>query len=332
MKPPSKLYRYRPLSDALLERELGALQDSFLFSPSFSDMNDPMEAFYETGSSADPMLDALLARSGKNTGEMYEMLSETLEKFGLVSFASSYQALPLWAYYGSNFGGMCLEFDAEELTVSDFKGESFRRVTYARTPLPPLTIADLTPNKAEEEAIRRLTRKRIEWAHEGEWRYVTGCVGRKHYLDDALQRVFLGPRVNAVHAERICEVLDRRPVEVLQGVVDGFELTFRTIKPARPFEGCDRVGAGKFDPAEDLRLDDLQEFLSVPVSALFEECHRTALRPNMEGFAGIDLSRDLKSALYIWTTYKLRNGNIVWHQRFFDRRFRPVHGPVRSTQ
>lgn len=49
MKTPTKLYRYRPLDDALLDCELGALRDSYLFAPPFAAMNDPMEAFYEAG-------------------------------------------------------------------------------------------------------------------------------------------------------------------------------------------------------------------------------------------------------------------------------------------
>lgn len=53
MKPPAQLYRYRPFDDGLLERELNALRDSYLFSPPFSAMNDPMEAFYDTGCPGD---------------------------------------------------------------------------------------------------------------------------------------------------------------------------------------------------------------------------------------------------------------------------------------
>ena len=245
MKPPLKLYRYRPLEDALLKRELCALRDSYLFSPPFKAMNDPMEAFYETGGPGDRIIDAMLAPSGKRARDLYAIVKAEIDRFGLVSFASTHDDLPIWAHYGSNFAGMCLEFDTVDLAIGDFQNESLRQVTYASSALPPLTVADIAPSERLEKAvIARITRKRSEWSQEKEWRVITGKVGPKHYLDDGLRRVFLGPRVKSQHVTQVCEVLDRRPVEVLQGQIKGFELTFRSIKAARPLKECERVGAG----------------------------------------------------------------------------------------
>ncbi|MER8396405.1 hypothetical protein NKH10_32245 [Mesorhizobium sp. M1340] len=82
-----------------------------------------------------------------------------------------------------------------------------------RNALPSLTLADIGAQHLEEAVIARITRKRGEWAHEKEWRFVTGQAGPKHFLDDALRRVCLGPRVKPEHAARVCQVMDRRPVE-----------------------------------------------------------------------------------------------------------------------
>lgn len=327
MKTPPKLYRYRPLDDELLDRELGALRDSYLYAPSFAAMNDPMEAFYETGGPGDRIINAMLAPAGKRIDGMYEMLSEMIERFALVSFAGSHEDLPMWAYCGSNFAGMCLEFDAAELAIGDLQNEKLRPVTYARGALPPLTLTDMAAERLQESVIARITRKRSEWAHEKEWRFITGEVGPKHYLDDALRRVYLGPRVKPEHAAGVCEVLDQRPVEVLQGEIRGFDIAFRSIKPARSLDECERVGAGKFDPAEHLFAEqELREFLTVPFETLLEECRRIALRPNMEELAGVDLAGSDQGAIYFWTIYKLRSGRDVYHKRYFDRRFRLIPG------
>lgn len=325
MKLPSHVYRFRPLDDHLLDRELGALRDSYLYAPPFSAMNDPMEAFYETGGPGDRIIDAMLAPTGKATADMYTMLSEMIDHFALVSFAGTYEDLPMWAYYASNFAGMCLEFDVTELAIGDFQNEQLRPVTYDRSALPPLTLIDLAPDNLEDAVISRVTRKRIEWAHEKEWRFLTGQVGPKYYLDDALCRVFLGPRVQEKHARRVIEVLDRRPVEVLQGEIRGFELSFRSIKPSRPLGECERVGAGKLELAEQLHAEeDLRQFLTVPFEELVEEYRRTALRPNTEAIADADLAGDGKEAIYLWTTYKLRSGRTVYDRRYFDRQLNRV--------
>lgn len=323
MKTPPKLYRYRPLEDALLDREVGALRDSYLYAPPFAAMNDPMEAFYETGGPGDRIINAMLAPTGKRIDGMYEMLSEMIDRFALVSFAGTHEDLPMWAYYCSNFAGMCLEFDAAELAIGDFQNEQLRPVTYARSALPPLAVAEMAPERLEEAVIARISRKRSEWAHEKEWRFITGEVGPKHYLDDALRRVFLGPRVKAEHAARVCEVLDRRPVEVLQGEIRGFELEFRSIKPSRPLQECERIGDGRFEPKDIIyKQDELEAFLDGSLEALLNECRRTARRPNLQEIADFDISGSDMGALFIWAIYRLRNGRDVYNKRYFDRRMR----------
>ncbi len=68
----------------------------------------------------------------------------------------------MWAYYGSNFSGMCLEFDTAELRIGDFQNEKLQPVTYARSALPPLTVTDMASERVEETVIARITRKRSE--------------------------------------------------------------------------------------------------------------------------------------------------------------------------
>ncbi len=325
MKPPARLYRFRPLENDLLERELTALGQSFLYSPPFAAMNDPMEAFYETGGPGDRIIQAMLGPAAGGITQIYQMLADMIDRFALVSFAGTFENLPMWAYYGSNFAGMCLEFDTGQLPIGDFQNEKLRPVTYARKALPSLSVADMDPERLEEAVIARITRKRTEWSHENEWRFVTGQVGPKHYLDDALRRVFLGPRASPEHVRQVCDVLDHRPVEVLQGEIRGFELVFRLIKPARALAECERVGAGKFDDAEDLyAAEELKSFLTVPYETLLEECRRTVARPNMEAFAGVDVAGSAQDAIYLWTTYRMRNGRDFYDKRYFDRRMRQI--------
>lgn len=325
MKLPSKLYRYRPLNDErLLERELTALRDSYLFAPPFSKMNDPMEAFYETGGPSDWIIDKMLAPAGRKMSHIYSMLSEKINGFGLVSFASTHSDLPMWAYYASNFSGMCLEFDVAELATGDFQNEPLQQVVYARHALPPLTFADI--RQIEKEMIARIARKRPEWSHEKEWRYLTGEVGPKYYLDDALRRVYLGPWIKPEYAEQVGALLARRPVEVLRGEIKGFELTFKSIRQQCPLKECEGIGARHFDPAEHLYAEkELREFLVVPFEMLVEECRPTALRPNMETFGGIDIAGGDKRMIYLCTMYRLRSGRTVYNKRYFDRRLRFLH-------
>ncbi|KZM49685.1 hypothetical protein OA90_13985 [Labrenzia sp. OB1] len=307
---------------------MDALRGAYLYAAPFAKMNDPMEAFYKTGASDDRFINSILASAGKSVEAMYEMLSDTIDSFALVSLAGTYLDLPMWAYYASNFAGMCLEFSTSELDIGDFQNEQLRKVTYAQNALPSLTVADMTRDRLQEAVIARFTRKRREWAHEKEWRFITGALGRKHYVDDALSRVFLGPCINPAHAKQICDLLDHRPIEVLQGEIHGFELAFNIIKPARPLEECERVGAGRFVPANIISDPaELESFLAVSLEALVDQCTEIARRPNVEKIEDVDVSNAHKELLYIWTTFKLRNGREVYHKRYLDRRLRTARSP-----
>lgn len=325
MTPPSKLYRFRPLEDGLLQRELDALSGSYVFAPPFAAMNDPMEAFYETGGPGDSLVDALLNQSDKKVADLYAMVDEMIAKFALVSFTGTHLDLPMWAYYGTNFAGMCLEFDAASLSIGDFQGENLLPVTYAKTALPPISLADLGGDIGAA-VTARITRKRIEWAHEKEWRYIAGAVGPKHHLDDALRRIYLGPRVKPEHARRVREVMAGRPVEILQGVIRGYELNFEPVQAAMPLDQCERVGAGLFDPADhDFAHDDLKAFLGGTLDGLWSYCADMVRRPNLEAIDSIDRSGSA-DAIYIWARYKLRSDREVYFKTLLDRRLRALPG------
>lgn len=325
MKTPTKLYRFRWLDKATADREIDALTNAYLYAPPFSAMNDPMEAFYETGGPGDGLVDAVFGFAGKSSADLYQIVDKTIDQFALVSFTGTFEALPLWAYYANNFSGICLEFDTRQLIKGEFKGEPLRPVVYARSALSPIGLQDFGEGKIKEAVVARLCRKRVEWSHEREWRFLTGTVGKKHYLDDALSKIYLGPRISDENARLVCAAVRHRPTEVLQGRIRGFELEFASVQPATQLSSCERVGAGKFSLADDLYAEkELRAFLGDAYDALVQECKHTLEHPNAEELAGIDLASSRPDAIYFHTVYKLRNGHSIYDKRYFNSRMRLV--------
>lgn len=315
MTPPSRLYRYRPLAGGFAIRELDALRDAYLWSPRFTEMNDPMEAFYELGGPGDGLIDGLLRPAGRSAAELYAMAREAFDRFCLVSFSSSPDDLPLWAYYGDNFAGLCLEFATDRLFVGDFQGEELFPVTYADSPLPPLAFHEIS---GVDAITHRLSRKRIEWAHEKEWRILTGAGGRRHYIDEALIRIYLGPRIEEAHAKQILEIFADRPTEIVQGRIDGYTLTFETVQAARPADACGRVGTGTLNLDEvPYARDEIEAFLAAPIEDLIDELKRIAIQPNVDVVSGCDLSVN-RPAIYVMIEQRLRNDHVVFERRYYD--------------
>mgnify|MGYP000063513330 FL=1 len=288
-------------------------------------MNDPMEAFYEFDKSIDQVFCAILPAASKAIPDLYKQLEKILDGMCLVSFSDTYQFLPMWAYYATNFAGMCLEFDAGLLEVGDFRGEPLLEVTYDESPTAPISIFALD-KLTIQEAGRFLSRKQKQWQHEREWRYITGEGGRRGYLDDALRRIYLGPRVAPRYKLGILDALRNRPVEILQGRISRFELAFDVVQEATPLPLCERVGAGVFD--QDTVLSDsekdLRTLLGASYDRLLAECKLTAQHPNTESIMSIGVSDSDPSTWYFWNLYKLRSGREIHDKRYFDRDMRLV--------
>ncbi|SEN10244.1 Protein of unknown function [Luteibacter sp. UNCMF331Sha3.1] len=335
MTKPQSLYRYRPCDDGILEREVEALEQSYLFAPPFSAMNDPMEAFLEVGDEVDQLFIQLAPQAADALNHFYGVVTRFVEKTALISFSQNHEALPLWAYYASNFAGFCLEFDPLALHYGALQGDQLHQVTYAERALPALSMQEMFRSREQVGPVvtSRLTRKRHEWAHEQEWRYITGVVGPKHYLDSALTRVFLGPRMAPAHAKRICAALKGRPVDILQGTISGYHLRFDLLQAATPPKQCPRVGIGRFRPDVDLFSNaELAAFLKVPFEELVHECERLDADPNMDGFADIGISAEHPDCLFIWTRYALRNNRPIHWRRWYDSRMRQVDAEDRHGQ
>lgn len=324
MLTPERIYRYRTLDDrfcddeqSFFEREIDAIENSYLYAASFKSMNDPMEAFYLVGNEGDQLVDKLIGGKINILSKFEEIISTTIDKLGLISFSSSHLEYPLWAYYAGNFSGICLEFDSSLLCMGDFRDESLKCVNYSSLPLPPISFGEFNID-AKDTALSRLTIKREEWAHEKEWRYVTGRVGKKYYSDNALARIFLGPRIASKHAEIIRNIVKNRDVEVVQLSVSGFNLTESTFKKETANNILDRVGSGRFnfDEATLTIIDDLKSLLGSNYHKFVFVCRNLTRESNMECFYDIYISKD--KTIKVGIAYKLRNGREYFRWNQYD--------------
>lgn len=335
----ASLYRFRPLSDAvadpsigltLLDRELSALTESYLYAPSFSDMNDPMEAFYEFDGSLDILLNAIMPGIASFA---QDQLRQMIDRCGLVSFSDTADNLLLWGYYAQGFRGMCLEFDPSVLgRLSRFKDEPLFPVTYADLPAPALPTGSIIDLSIKDAVIQLLCRKRIEWSHEREWRFLAGQVGKRHYVDDALQRIYFGPLTSDNHIARICEAMRCRPVEILKGRIVGYDLDFDVIQRACALAECERVGKVEVDlDSLEIERDEIQSFLEVPIEHLRTKCAQLADHPNIHYISSVHVTGDKQDRVVICAAYHLRNGSTIYHNLYFDKCMNPMVDPYEGA-
>lgn len=314
ISPPKSIFRYRPLSDlaynsrssaSVFERELDALINSYIYAPQFSSMNDPMEAFYEMGTS--------IPLDFQNT------VRSIFGNFALASFTDSSKNILMWAYYASAFSGICLEFDSYKLNhLSQFRNERLLPVNYTDTAPPVVHFHSI--GSEQELSSKIFCSKRTEWSHEREWRLLAGEPGKRHYIDTALKRIYLGPRISESHAKKICDALKNRTIEILHGKVTGYDLTFQTIQNGADRERAERVSSEKRNLSA-FDLMDAMEFIRLPKEALQQKFQDLIQDPNLHEISDIFPSSEY---LAIIANYKLRNGSIVYHTYKFSPDLTPI--------
>lgn len=308
---PKSVFRYRSLaSEGLFEREFDAIKNSYLYGASFKHMNDPMEAFYEFGSSNDRFLDKTLSDLNFKSANLYKLFADIIDKWGLISFATCPNNILMWAHYASSFSGLCLEFDTSKLIEGGFKQDTLRGVTYSNDPLPSIALNSVMAkgNEFQKAMEDRLSRKRLEWAYEDEWRFILGETGRRYYFDNALIRVYLGPRINIEYKAKLKKFFKRRQVDVIEGGIEGFELKFKLDQVASLSSKIDRIssGFGSLRIIENEK-ESIGKFLDVPFDALLTLCKKMAKHPNFDDFIDVGISEKFNGSIFLWIGYKLRD-------------------------
>lgn len=147
---PSRLYRYRALTDAKLDRELEAIVDKHVYCPLYKDMNDPMEGSHRES--------ALLKNSSRYQAKIQEV-RDALETFGIASFSETNMHEPMWAYYASNFEGICIEYSLQKLLHGLDDDLEMVRMTYNEK--PPVLLADRSSSNTKAKLI--LSCKALRW-------------------------------------------------------------------------------------------------------------------------------------------------------------------------
>lgn len=314
---PGTLYRYRPLGSDFAKRELEAIFSSYLYAPRFDQMNDPMEAMIQYPAEdrfAFLMPEHFLEFSKKALSDA----ASTAKKSGLISMSTTHLDYPLWAYYASNFEGLCLEFDTQELALGDLQRSPLLPVIYDSAAPPLLTFELLALSDTIDLITNRLMQKRQEWQHEKEWRYLAGKEGRKLYTDPALKKIYLGPRITQKTKSRILHKMKNRPVEIYEGSVQGFEVEFRCIQKSTPWSECERTGSGRFDPQLiQSSEDELRAVLGDNFCILEQKCRELSTHPNLERIDEIRLTNE-KTIVCVTGTYRLRGGRDVSANHWFD--------------
>jgi hypothetical protein len=119
----------------------------------------------------------------------------------------------MWAHYGSNCKGFCLEFltDKEPFT-------KIKKVKYS-SKIPMFDMIELVLKGDSKPIFDLFCAKSKAWEYEKEWRLFHSNAGTLYnYHPQALKAVYFGPEIDSPSLEIVCLILSQNPnVEFWRG-------------------------------------------------------------------------------------------------------------------
>lgn len=209
---PQNLYRYRPLGNKL-NQEIDAIRMGYIYCPLFSEMNDPMEGSYR--------ISRFINENSSNT----EVRNE-IKTTGIASLSEVRDHEPMWAHYAEQFGGICIQYNVNDLLEGLDSDVEITRMSYSE--IAPTLESDT--NDILDKARHCLSNKTIRWASEREWRIFKKERGEARYKNiNTIKKIFLGPRISEESQEKIISLGQELRINILKMELQSYNMKFNSI-------------------------------------------------------------------------------------------------------
>lgn len=219
---PSTLYRYRSLrrigqnDHDVLDRELRAIEEGYIWASPYMDMNDPMEGVF-----------GALGHKDEEKRRVVEQLRWRKERTGICCFSETPNNELMWAHYADEFRGICIAYDFSTLRQNLQSNGAFTRLFYTERP-PHLKVA----NVEFETAVRRiLSSKSQKWAYEREWRLFTDEMRRiAYHPPKVVTHIYIGSRMPEPIQDEIRTRMRAAKVRITKMDLSGYRVRFDPIR------------------------------------------------------------------------------------------------------
>jgi hypothetical protein len=224
--PPPRLYKYAAFTAQNLEN----LKNQTIYFSSPRTFNDPYDCsvtpairiptdadvedirrrYLADPSIGSPVREQLQRATIEGLRQMFvksasEIAAAKVKEFsemrGVSCFSESCNNLLMWAHYGGNYRGFCLEFDTAYLA-------KLQKVHYS-TEMPSFDPVPILKDELEADAfMSTFSSKSLSWAYEKEWRVIHAKKDTSYgYPPEALTGVYFGPEISQAALEIVCLIL-----------------------------------------------------------------------------------------------------------------------------
>lgn len=220
---PRNIFKFMPFYDrgnpSINKRNIETIEENKIWASKYSTLNDPFE-FKSLYLDEDK-----IKKSGNNIGDFKECLDYINNSFLVISFSAngnihSLNNMPMWAYYGNNHHGICIEYEVVNPKILYPVSYEIQRnkVAYVIGNFIYLAGAaskgKISPNNDKLKLynflmIGNLCRKHKSWQHENEYRIL---VPNEDKVSNG-KRVLLnkiGIKIKAIYLGKECSARNKK--------------------------------------------------------------------------------------------------------------------------
>ena len=175
---------------------LDVFENSRLYMPLYNQLNDPMEAFFE---------------SSDLTSRQVIEIKSTKQAIRLCCLSKTYTDILMWSHYGDGHKGCCVE-----VVVQPNSSCIKKHINYTQAILAPIGTS------SHERSIDILSKKLQPWQYEREVRYLRDySMVNNEFLDIRIKKVYLGCKLNTTEVEAYTQLINNAcmygpQIEILQ--------------------------------------------------------------------------------------------------------------------
>jgi len=228
-----KVYKFRGGNKRIFNRDLNCLLSNKVWYSLLSDLNDPLEGSIDHDYLRDQVhkMNRKYRTKNKNVreeamGVLFDALDGFVarrDKVGIYALSTDYKNEPLWAYYGNNHEGFCIEYDLDLLLTSYRDQPIYKtKVVYSQT-RPQITTKDmdaLRKGKTDTLIQKLLGTKSSRWGNEEEIRLISDYPGLNNIHPDAITAIYLGHKMKKSRRRKALKLLLGSNVKVFQMIPD----------------------------------------------------------------------------------------------------------------
>ena len=216
-------FKYRAIGQSDKDgrfRDMESLINDELYASRFDQLNDPFEAIAtKSFGEAIQFLKEVGLENYKPIHEISHKIISFRERAGVYSLSKSDSGIPdnelMWAHYAESHKGFCIEYDVEQLALSEelwFNVNRVDSVVYTKT-LPDMSLSDIFGESDVPLITKIYGTKSMVWNYENEARLLYETSGIKRYNPAALKSVYFGLNMDKAHEDYLIDRLKNRNVK-----------------------------------------------------------------------------------------------------------------------